>query len=53
MFEVRRHVTALGRGKFVPGWIVVKDNRLVEWFRNEADAIRYADRKKEELSRDG
>ena len=38
MYEIRHYTTALGRGKFIPGWIVI---------------IRYVERKKEELTRDG
>jgi hypothetical protein len=53
MYEIRRYTTALGRGKFIPGWIVIRDEKLVEWFRTETEAIRYVERKKEELTRDG
>ena len=53
MYEIRHYTTALGRGKFIPGLIVIRDDKLVEWFRTEGEAIRYVERKKEELTRDG
>ena len=52
MYEIRHYTTAPA-GKFIPGWIVIRDDKLVEWFRTETEAIRYVERKKEELTRDG
>ena len=53
MFAVKPHVVALGRGKFIPGWVVTNDEQFVEWFRTESEAHRFIERKKEELTRDG
>jgi len=53
MYEIKPFITALGRGKFIPGWIVIRDDKLIEWFRTETEAIRYVERKEEELTRDG
>jgi len=53
MFEVKPHVVALGRGKFIPGYVVTNDSQFLEWFRTESEAQRFIERKKEELTRDG
>lgn len=53
MFRIKSHIVALGRGKFIPGWVVTNDDKFVEWFRTESEAKRFIARKKEELTRDG
>lgn len=53
MYKIKQHIVALGRGKFIPGWVVVNDDKFINWFRTESEATRYIERKKEELTRDG
>lgn len=51
-FKIVKQDTALGRGNFIPGYVVLYDGRFDEFFRYQATAERYVERRKEELSRD-
>lgn len=53
MFAIKPHIVALGRGKFIPGWVATRNDKFIDWFRTETEAQRYVERKQEELTRDG
>lgn len=51
--KIHRHTVALGGGRFLPGFAVIEDDKLVEWFRQWPDAKRFVEQQKEEAERDG
>jgi len=53
MFEIKESTVALGAGNYLSGYTVTHDNHFVEFFKYQAQAWRYVERKQEELTRDG